>query len=57
MKTKSHKPLHRVSITSVKGELVEITDSAEITALERRIRAAKTALAAREKSPKAKPRK
>jgi hypothetical protein len=47
MKTKSRKP---VKGTLVTGRLVEITDPAEIAALERRIRAAEKAMADREKA-------
>jgi folate-dependent phosphoribosylglycinamide formyltransferase PurN len=41
----------------VKGELVEITDPAEIAALERRVRAAERALAERAVSRRPKTRK
>jgi hypothetical protein len=47
MKSKSHRPVRSILVT---GKLVEITDPAEIAALERRVRAAEKAMAAREKA-------
>jgi hypothetical protein len=48
MKSKSQNSPYRPTL--VKGRLVEITDPAEIAALERRIRAAEKALAERDKA-------
>lgn len=55
MKNKSRK--HPYRPTLVECELIEITDPAEIAALEKRFRAAEKMLAAREAPRKAKPRK
>jgi hypothetical protein len=54
MKNKSRKTPYKPTL--VEFEMVEITDPAEIAALERRIQAAEKTLAARERRAAAKPK-